>query len=159
MKPDDISNVTIISMTETAARKYEKEPTWSITHLCIIILRSEYCPNGLMRPCNRRVCTRAISSPVRNKNISISQTNRGLGKVGLLLLETNVAQAVSELLHTTPKKEVTNKWRRLHDEELRNLNSPDVIRVTRLRRMSWAGHLARMGRWIKVKVKLSLCFN
>jgi hypothetical protein len=36
-------------------------------------------------------------------------------------------------------------WRRLHNEELHNLYaSPNVIRVIMSRRMSWAGHVARM---------------
>jgi hypothetical protein len=43
--------------------------------------------------------------------------------------------------------EVTGCWRKLHDEELRNLySSPSIIRITKPRRMRWAGHVARMGR-------------
>jgi hypothetical protein len=47
-----------------------------------------------------------------------------------------------------PKRdEVTGGWRRLHNEELHNLySSPSIIRVIKSRRMSWAGHVARMGR-------------
>jgi hypothetical protein len=46
-----------------------------------------------------------------------------------------------------PKRdEVTGKWRRLHDEELNDLySSPNIIRVTKSRRMRRAGHVARMG--------------
>jgi hypothetical protein len=46
-----------------------------------------------------------------------------------------------------PKRdEVTGDWRKLHNEELHNLySSPDVIRMIKSRRMSWAGHVARMG--------------
>jgi hypothetical protein len=37
-------------------------------------------------------------------------------------------------------------WRKLHNEELRNLySSPSIIRVIKSRRMRWAGHAARMG--------------
>jgi hypothetical protein len=44
------------------------------------------------------------------------------------------------------RDEVTGKWRRLHNEELNNLySSPNIIRVIKLRRMRWAGHVARMG--------------
>jgi hypothetical protein len=33
-----------------------------------------------------------------------------------------------------------------HNEELRNLySSPNIIRIIKLRRMRWAGHVARMG--------------
>jgi hypothetical protein len=37
-------------------------------------------------------------------------------------------------------------WRKLHNEELRDLySSPSVIRIITSRRMRWAGHVARMG--------------
>jgi hypothetical protein len=37
-------------------------------------------------------------------------------------------------------------WRKLHNEELHNLHcSPGIIRLTKSRRMGWAGHVARMG--------------
>jgi hypothetical protein len=42
--------------------------------------------------------------------------------------------------------EVTEEWRKLHNEELHNLySSPDIIRQVRSRRMRWAGHVARIG--------------
>jgi hypothetical protein len=41
---------------------------------------------------------------------------------------------------------VTGEWRKLHNEELRNLySSPSIIRIMKSRRMRWAGHVARMG--------------
>jgi hypothetical protein len=47
-----------------------------------------------------------------------------------------------------PKRdEVTGEWRKLHNEELRNLySSPSIITIIALRRMRLAGHVARMGR-------------
>jgi hypothetical protein len=46
-----------------------------------------------------------------------------------------------------PKDEVTGGWRKPHNEELHNLySSPSIIRMIKSRRMSWAGHVARMGR-------------
>jgi hypothetical protein len=37
-------------------------------------------------------------------------------------------------------------WRKLHKEEIRDLNSPpSIIRIIKLRIMRWAGHVARMG--------------
>jgi hypothetical protein len=46
-----------------------------------------------------------------------------------------------------PKRdEVTGDWRKLHNEELHGLySSPSIVRVTKARRMRWAGHVARMG--------------
>jgi hypothetical protein len=42
--------------------------------------------------------------------------------------------------------EVTGEWRKLHNEELNDLNSlPNIVRVVKSRRMRWAGHVARMG--------------
>ena len=44
------------------------------------------------------------------------------------------------------RDEVTGEWRRIHKEELNDLySSPNIVRVTKLRRMRWAGHVARMG--------------
>jgi hypothetical protein len=43
--------------------------------------------------------------------------------------------------------EVMGKWRKLHNEELRNLySSRSIIRITKSRRMRWKGHVAHMGR-------------
>jgi hypothetical protein len=46
-----------------------------------------------------------------------------------------------------PKRdEVTGEWRKLHNEELRDLySSPSIIRIIKTRTMRWAGHVARMG--------------
>jgi len=42
-----------------------------------------------------------------------------------------------------PKRQEVADWRRLHNEELRNLyDSPIIIRVIKSRRMRWAGHVA-----------------
>ena len=46
-----------------------------------------------------------------------------------------------------PKRdEVTGEWGQLHNEELNDLYSlPNIVRVVKSRRMSWAGHVACMG--------------
>jgi hypothetical protein len=46
-----------------------------------------------------------------------------------------------------PKRdEVNGEWRKLHNEEFRDLYSlPSVIRIIKPRWMRWAGHVARMG--------------
>jgi hypothetical protein len=46
-----------------------------------------------------------------------------------------------------PKREENGLWRKLHNDELHSLySSPNIVRVIKLRRMRWAGHVARMGR-------------
>jgi hypothetical protein len=52
------------------------------------------------------------------------------------------------ILVSGPKKdEVTGGWKKLHNEELRDLySSPSIIRIIKSRRrMRWAGHVARIG--------------
>ena len=46
-----------------------------------------------------------------------------------------------------PKRdEVTEEWRKLHNEELSDLYSlPNIVRVVKSRRMRWVGHVAHMG--------------
>jgi hypothetical protein len=45
-----------------------------------------------------------------------------------------------------PKRdEVTGEWRKMHNEELRDLySSPSIIRKIKSRRMRWEGHVARI---------------
>ena len=44
------------------------------------------------------------------------------------------------------RDEVTDEWRRLHNEELNDLYcSPNIVRVIKSRRMRLAGHVSRMG--------------
>jgi hypothetical protein len=44
------------------------------------------------------------------------------------------------------RDEVTGEWRKLRNEEFRNLySSPSIIRIIKSRRMRLVGHVARMG--------------
>ena len=44
------------------------------------------------------------------------------------------------------RDEVTGEWRKLHNEELRDLYSlPNIVRVVKSRRMRWAWHVALIG--------------
>jgi hypothetical protein len=44
------------------------------------------------------------------------------------------------------RDEVTGGWRKLHNEEPHNLySSPSIIKMTKSRRVRWAGHVAQMG--------------
>jgi hypothetical protein len=44
------------------------------------------------------------------------------------------------------RDEVTGEWRKLHNEELRDLySSPSIIRIIKSIKMRWVGYVARMG--------------
>jgi hypothetical protein len=45
------------------------------------------------------------------------------------------------------RAEVIGGWRKLHNEDLHNLHSsPSIFRMIKLRRIRWAGYVARKGR-------------
>jgi len=64
------------------------------------------------------------------------------GGLRLRVFENGVLRRIFE-----PKRdEVTGEWRKLHNEELNDLYClPNIVLVIKLRRMRWAGHVARMG--------------
>jgi hypothetical protein len=52
---------------------------------------------------------------------------------------------VSRRIFGIKRDEVTGGWRKVHNEELHNLYpSPSIIRMSKSRRMKWAGHVVRM---------------
>jgi hypothetical protein len=60
----------------------------------------------------------------------------------LTVLENSVLRRIFGL----KKDEVKGKWRKLRNREYNDLYcSPIIVRVTKSRRMRWAGHIARMG--------------
>jgi hypothetical protein len=45
-----------------------------------------------------------------------------------------------------PKSDVlTGEWRKLHNEELADLYSPNIIRAIKPRKIGWVGHVTRVG--------------
>jgi hypothetical protein len=57
------------------------------------------------------------------------------------------------IVHTFgPKRdEITGVWRKLHNEELHDLYSPNFVRVIKSRRIRWVGYEARVGRERRVQ--------
>ena len=41
--------------------------------------------------------------------------------------------------------EIRREWRKLHNEELHGLYSPNIVWVIKSRRMRWVGHIVHMG--------------
>jgi hypothetical protein len=55
--------------------------------------------------------------------------------------------SVLRIIFGPKKEEVTGEWRKLHNEELNDLNSPsNIIQVIRSRRMRCVGHVAHTGK-------------
>jgi hypothetical protein len=60
----------------------------------------------------------------------------------LRVFETRVLR----MIFGPSRDEMTGGWRKLHNEELRDLySSPSIIRIIKSRRMRWAWNVARMG--------------
>jgi hypothetical protein len=53
---------------------------------------------------------------------------------------------VSRRVFGPTRSQVTEEWRKLHDEELNDLYcSPNIVLMIKSRRMIWEGHVACMG--------------
>jgi hypothetical protein len=79
------------------------------------------------------------------------RTWKGCETLSLILWEEHRLKVfenrVQRRIFGPERDEVTGGWRKLHNEELHKLySSPSIIRMIKLRRISWTGHLARMGR-------------
>jgi hypothetical protein len=79
------------------------------------------------------------------KTIFLSVVLYGCETSSLILWEEHRLRVLRRIFG--PKRDVvTEGWRKLHNEELRNLySSPRIIRMIKSRRMRYTGHVARMG--------------
>ena len=56
------------------------------------------------------------------------------------------ANRVMRRIFGSKRDEMTGEWRKLHNEELKDLySSPNIVWVITLGRMRWVGHVARVG--------------
>jgi hypothetical protein len=63
------------------------------------------------------------------------------------MLAVKLLNRVLRIIFGPKRDEVRGEWRKLHNEELHDLNSsPNIVGVIKSRRMILAGHVARMGR-------------
>ena len=61
------------------------------------------------------------------------------------LIHNNIALVHITFQYSYHGRDENGEWRRLHNEELHSLyRSPNIVRVIKSRRLSWAGHVARM---------------
>ena len=103
-------------------------------------------------------CADHLTPSIRRKLALTSPTGGGRS-VGIVRSRTKATEFSFMLVHPTvpesvrkekffghKRDEVTDEWRKVHNEELNDLYcSPIIVRVIKLRRMRWAVHVARMG--------------
>jgi hypothetical protein len=64
----------------------------------------------------------------------------------VLALKEELRLRVLRRIFGPKRDEVTGEWRKLRNEQLRDLySSSSIIRIIKSRRMRWAGHVGRMG--------------
>ena len=67
-------------------------------------------------------------------------------ETGLLTLWEERRLRVLRRIFGPKRDEVTGEWRKQNNEEFNDLySSPNIVWVTKSRRVRWAGHVARMG--------------
>jgi hypothetical protein len=51
------------------------------------------------------------------------------------------------------RDEVTGRWRKLHNGEVHNFDSSDIIRMIKSKKMRWVGHVGEMRNANKISVR------
>jgi hypothetical protein len=77
---------------------------------------------------------------------SVLHSRKKLRKIYYRIKNCN-GHTVLRRIFGTKANEVAGGWRKLHNDELRDLySSPSINRMMKSRRMKWAGQVARMGK-------------
>jgi hypothetical protein len=129
----------------------------TITNLNLIqeeIKRRLYTGNACYHSVQNLLSSRLLSKNLKiriYKTIILPVVLYGCETWTLTLWEENRLRVfeirVLRMIFGPKRDEVTVEWRKLHNEELRDLySSSSIIRIMKSRRMRWAGHVARMGR-------------
>ena len=91
---------------------------------------------------SRNIQSKLPTAPDECKNASLALLFGSNGNSKLRVFENMVLRRI----FGPRRDEVMGEWRGLHNEKLNDLySSPNIVRVTKSRRMRWAGHVARTG--------------
>ena len=107
------------------------------------------CSHSVQNPLSSRLLSKNLKIKIC-RNIILPVVLYGCETWSLTLREERKLKVFENMvlrrIFGPRRDEVTGEWRRLHNEELNDLNSsPNIVRVIKSRRMRWAGHVARMG--------------
>jgi hypothetical protein len=99
------------------------------------ILSSRLIPKNLKTKIYKTVILPVVLYRYKTWSLALGKEHR------LRVFENRVLRRIFR-----PEREEDGLWRKLDNDELNSLySSPNIVRVIKSRRMSWAGHVARMG--------------